>query len=163
MKPQKHKELTPDMAGMISQPLEAEKQFDFETHEFKTLKDFETWNFYARKAHREARKFDRHAQPPYPIKVPTEEFHEKVRVRFQRFDQPENVLKTVVRNKDIQWQGQLKPGSVYDLPKPVIKFLNTRSVPIFGEVQVNDGSETKTETKQVGERARFACQRLDEY
>ncbi len=138
-----------------------EAPFDFETFEIKTLADFETWNFHARKEHKKARLTDKHAQPPIPIKVPDESFHKKVTIKFQRFDQPENVLKVRLRTKEIDWRGELKPGCTYDLPLPVVKFLNKLAVPIFAEVPVMNGGDVKTETKQVGERNRFSCQLMD--
>ena len=141
----------------------ASTDFDFETFEIKTLEDIATWNAHARKAHREARKFERRAPPPYPIKVPDESFYPKVKVKFSRFDQPSNVLKTRIRNKDIDWSGQLKPGRVYELPSPVVKFLNKLSTPIFAEVEVNDGGEVIKETRQVGEQPRFSCARMEDY
>ena len=118
------------------------------TFEFKTLKDFETYNKWARRN-------------KVPVRVPGDNFHKKVKVKFQRFDQPENVLKARVRNKNIDWQGQLIPGKVYELPMPVVKWLNGISEPIYGEVKVEDGGSTKTETRQVGERSKFSCQIVD--
>lgn len=112
--------------------------------EIESLDDFDIYN-------RGARLFGR------PVKSPSEEYHEKMTVKFQRFDQPENVLKTRVRNKDIDWTGALKPGKTYDLPVPVVKFLNSLAVPIYEEVEVKDGGETVRETQQVGERPRFSC------
>lgn len=123
------------------------KDIDPETFEFKTLEDFAIFNRWARKN-------------KVPVRVPTEEFYPKVKVKFQRFDQPENVLKARVRNREIDWQGQLIPGKVYDLPKPVVRFLNRLAEPIFQEVTCTDGSALK-ETKQVGEKSRFSCQVVD--
>lgn len=140
---------------------EIEKPFDFDTFELKTIEDFKTWNLHARKAFREAKKVNPRCDPPIPVKVPDESFHKKVKVKFQRFDQPENVLKVCVHNKDISWKGQLKPGGTYELPLPVVRFLNRLSVPVFAEVKVDNGGEVKTETKQVGERSRFSCQVLE--
>lgn len=140
---------------------EAEKPFDFESHKFNTLEDFATWNYHAHKAFREAKKNNPKASPPIAVRVPDESFHKKVRVKFQRFDQPENILKVKVRTKDINWEGQLKPGKIYDLPLPVVRFINKLATPIFGEVKVDDGGDTKTETKQIGERNRFSCHLLE--
>jgi len=144
----------------IPETVEDQKPFDFDTFEIKSIEDFAVWNFHARKAHRLARMTDKHAQPPYPIRIPDERFYKKVKVMFQRFDQPENVLKVRIRNKDIDWTGQLKPGYTYELPAPVVKFLNKLAVPIFAEVKVEEG-DTRTETNQVGERSRFSCQVID--
>lgn len=140
---------------------ELEKPFDFDTCELKTLEDYAQWNLHAHKAFREAKKHNPRCDPPIPVKVPDESFHKKMKVKFQRFDQPENVLKVKCRTKDIDWIGQLKPGCTYDLPLPVIRFLNNLSVPIFAEVKVENGGETKTETRQVGERNRFSCHLLE--
>lgn len=136
---------------------EEEKPFDFQDFEFKTLEDFEIYN-------REVRKFNRtcsHERNKMKIKVPTEEFHKKVKVRFQRFDQESNVLKARVRNKEIDWTGQLIPGGVHELPIPVVKYLNRLATPVFEEVEVKDGSGKLTETVQVGEKNRFSCTVLD--
>lgn len=149
---------------VVQQTAKEEEHFDFDTFVCRTKEDIAIWNKHARKLHREARQKDKHAQPPVPIKVPTAEMHDTVRVKFQRFEQPENVLKCRVRNKDIDWTGQLMPGRIYDLPIPVVKFLNRLAVPIFAEVKVQDAAgeqTTVTETKQVGEKSRFSCQILD--
>lgn len=138
-----------------------EKPFDFDTFELKTIEDYQTWNLHAHKAFREAKKHNPRCDPPVPVRVPDESFHKKMKVKFQRFDQPENVLKVHVRNKDIDWKGQLKPGCSYELPLPVIRFLNGLSVPVFAEVKVENGGEVRTETKQVGERNRFSCHLLE--
>jgi hypothetical protein len=135
--------------------------FDFDTFELKTVEDYATWNLHAHRAFREAKKSNPKCDPPVPVRVPDESFHKKVKVKFQRFDQPENLLKVCVRNKDIDWKGQLKPGGVYDLPLPVVKFLNRLATPIFAEVRVENGGDTKTETRQVGERNRFSCHLLE--
>lgn len=146
---------------VVKKQEEKVEEFDFETFQIKTVEDIRTWNYHARKAHKEARKMDKHAQPPIPIKVPDETMYDKVRVKFQRFDQPSNILKAFLRNRDIAWKGQLKGGKTYDLCKPVVRFLNALSTPLFAEVKVEDGGETRTETRQVGEQARFSCQVLD--
>lgn len=140
---------------------ELEKPFDFDTFELKTIEDYAIWNLHARKAFREAKKHNPRCDPPIPVRVPDESFHKKMKVKFQRFDQPENVLKVKCRTKDIDWVGQLKPGCTYELPLPVIRFLNNLSVPIFAEVKVENGGETKTETRQIGERNRFSCHLLE--
>ncbi len=139
----------------------AERPFDFDSFECKTLDDIKLWNLHAHRAFREAKKHNPRCDPPIPVKVPDETFHKKMKVKFQRFDQPENVLKVCVRTANIDWRGQLKPGCSYDLPVPVINFLNKLSVPIFAEVKVENGGETKTETKQIGERNRFSCHLME--
>lgn len=125
-----------------------EPVFDPETSEITKLEHFPIYNRWARKN-------------KIPVKAPTEHFYPKYKVRFQRFDQPENVLKCRLRTSEIDWKGQLKPGNTYELPLPVIQWLNALAEPIFAEVAVNDGSGTRSETRQVGERARFSCQSMD--
>jgi hypothetical protein len=128
-------------------PIETEV-YDPEVSLPTKLEHFDIYNKWARKN-------------KVPVKVPTEDFYPKFKVRFQRFDQPDNVLKVTIHKKDISWSGQLKPGNTYNLCLPVIQFLNSRSEPIFAEVKVTDGGDTLIETRQVGERARFSCQNME--
>ncbi len=136
---------------------EKPEPFDFDTFKFETIADFGVYNAHVRKHNR----FCLHERNKLKIKVPDGSFYKKVKIKFQRFDQPENVLKVRLRNKDIDWKGQLRPGGVYELPIPVVQYLNKLAVPVFAEVKVDDGGETKTETKQVGERNRFSCNVLE--
>ena len=145
------------LRGAESPNKEKPEVFDFDSFEFKTIADFDTYNAHVRKHNR----FCLHERNKLKIKVPDESFHKKVKVKFQRFDQPENVLKVRVRNKEIDWKGQLRPGGTYELPVPVVKHLNKLAVPIFAEVKVDDGGVIKSETKQVGERNRFSCNVVD--
>lgn len=142
-------------------PADQGKPFDFDSFEFNTVEDYALWNLHAHRAFREAKKHNPRCDPPIPVRVPDEKFHKKIKVKFQRFDQPENVLKVKCRTSEIDWEGQLKPGCSYELPLPVVKFLNNLSVPIFAECKVENGGETKTETRQVGERNRFSCHLLE--
>lgn len=144
-----------------AEQVEMAKPFDFDTFELNTLEDYAVWNLHARKAFRDAKKHNPRCDPPIPVRVPDESFHKKVKVKFQRFDQPENVLKVCLRNKEIDWRGQLKPGCTYELPLPVVRHLNRLAVPIFAEVKVENGGEVRTETRQVGERNRFSCHLME--
>lgn len=136
---------------------EQREAFDFDTFQFKTVGDFDVYNAHVRKHNRTCL----HERNKMPVKIPDESFHKKVKVKFQRFDQPENILKVRVRNREIDWKGQLKAGGTYDLPIPVVKFLNNLAVPIFAEVKTEHGGAVHTETKQVGERSRFSCNVVD--
>lgn len=137
------------MASRRKEDIVVDKEFDYVTMALLNMEDYDKYNNWARKQGR-------------PVKVPTEDsgIHKKVRVKFQRFDQPENVLKSRLRTREIDWKGQLKPGKVYDLSLPVVRFLNRLATPIFEEHPIEPGSK-KTETKQVGEKSRFSCQVLD--
>ena len=135
------------MASKRKEDIVVDKDFNYLTVDFKTMDDYDKYNNWARKNSR-------------PVKVPTEDFYKKVRVKFQRFDQPENVLKARLRNREIDWRGQLKPGRIYDLAPPVIKFLNSLATPIFEDGIIEPGNDKKEPIK-VGERCRFSCQVLD--
>ena len=156
----KKKESLPEEQNEVKEVIyvrDQPKDFDFDTAELNTIEDYKIYNLHAHKAFREAKKNNPKANPPIPVKVPPASLHKQIKVKFQRFDQPENVLKACVRNQEIDWKGQLIPGKIYDLPLPVVRFLNRLATPIFAEVRVEDGGEVKTETKQVGERNRFSC------
>lgn len=145
------------MNGASVTKIEKLETFDFDNFKFETIEDFDVYNTQVRKYNR----LCTHERNKMKIKVPDESFHKKVKIKFQRFDQPQNVLKVRMRTKEIDWTGQLKPGRTYDLPIPVVKFLNKLATPIFAEVKVQDGGDTITETKQVGEDPRFSCQVVD--
>lgn len=138
-------------------PVEKIVPFDFDSFQFGNVEDFDIYNAHVRRHNRTCL----HEKNRMKIRVPTEEFYKKVKIKFQRFEQQENVLKVRIRNKDIDWKGQLKSGGTYELPVPVIKFLNNLSTPIFAEVKSEHGNATHTETKQVGEQSRFSCNVLE--
>lgn len=160
-KTQKQKEAEVVEAATLRGAEQVDKEksvpFDFDSFKFEKLEDFDVYNSHVRKHNR----LCLHERNKMSVKVPDESFYKKVKVKFQRFDQPENVLKVRIRNKDIDWKGQLKAGGTYDLPIPVVKFLNGLAVPIFAEVKSEHGSAVHTETKQVGERSRFSCNVLE--
>jgi len=131
--------------------------FDFDTFEFKTREDFDTYNVQVRKHNRACV----HERNKLKIKVPDESFYPKFKTKFFRFQQMENILKVRIRNKDIDWKGQLKSGGTYLLCMPVINFLNKLATPDFAEVKTEHGNATHTETKQVGETPRFSCNVLE--
>jgi len=159
MKKQQNPTVSLEAIRMSENP--PKEEFDFDAFECNTLEDYATWNYHAHKAFRNAKKINPKADPPIAVKIPPASMHKKVKIKFQRFDQPENLLKVRLRNKDIDWEGQIRPGGSYELPLPVVRFLNRLATPIFAEVKVEDGGEVKTETKQVGERNRFSCQVID--
>jgi hypothetical protein len=133
------------------------KPFDFESFKFEKREDFDVYNA-------EVRKYNRlciHERNKMKIKVPDESFYKKFKTKFHRFQQAENILKVRIRNKDIDWKGQLKSGGTYMLPMPVIQFLNKLATPEFAEVKTEHGSAVHTETKQVGETPRFSCNILE--
>lgn len=136
---------------------EKPQPFDFDTFKFEKIEDFDVYNAQVRKHNR----FCLHERNKMHVKVPDESFYKKVKVKFHRFQQMENVLKVRIRNKDIDWKGQLKSGGTYFLPVPVVTFLNKLAMPIFAEVKTEHGNVVHTETKQVGEEPRFSCNVLE--
>lgn len=131
--------------------------FDFEAFKIEKLEDFDVYNAQVRKHNR----LCLHERNKMKVKVPDESFYKKYKTKFYRFEQPENILKARVRNKEIDWRGQLKSGGTYQLTMPVINFLNKLATPEFKEVKTEHGSAVHTETKQVGEKPRFSCNVLE--
>lgn len=136
---------------------EKNEPFDFESFKFEKLEDFDVYNAHVRRHNRNCL----HERNKMKVKVPDESFYKLYKTKFNRFEQRENVLKVRVRNKHIDWSGQLKSGGTYMLPMPVINFLNGLATPEFAEVKVEHGSAVHTETRQVGETPRFSCAVLD--
>lgn len=122
---------------------------DLQKLPLKTIEDYKEYNMQARRA-------------GVPVKIPPAHLHKQFKIKFERFDQPDNVLKFCVVNENIDFTGQLIPGKTYVLPEPVVRHLDSRCFAVYGEVEVKDGSETKIETRQVGERSRFICRFIEQ-
>lgn len=131
--------------------------FDFENFKFEKLEDFDIYNAHVRRHNRNCV----HERNKMKVKIPDQSFYKLYKTKFVRFEQRENVLKVRVRNKEIDWSGQLKSGGTYMLPMPVINFLNRLATPEFAEVKTEHGNAVHTETKQVGETPRFSCNVLE--
>lgn len=131
--------------------------FDFDNFKFEKLEDFDVYNAQVRKHNRNCV----HERNKMKVKIPDQSFYKLYKTKFVRFEQRENVLKVRVRNKEIDWSGQLKSGGTYMLPMPVINFLNRLATPEFAEVKTEHGNAVHTETKQVGETPRFSCNVLE--
>lgn len=145
------------LQGMDVPGREKPEAFDFDSFKIETLEDFDIYNAHVRKHNR----LCLHERNKLKVKVPDESFYKLYKTKFHRFQQHENILKVRVRNKEIDWSGQLKSGGTYMLPLPVINFLNKLATPEFAEVKTEHGNATHTETKQVGETPRFSCNVLD--
>jgi hypothetical protein len=95
---------------------------------------------------------------------PEDENTKKYKCKFVRFDQPSNVLKTARRKATktavYSWEGELMSGGVYELPRFVIEFLNTRVEPIYAQVHKQGGHNNEMITERIGEKPRFSCQML---
>ena len=93
-----------------------------------------------------------------PVKFPPIEMHKHRKVRFTRSDnQRGNPLS--VRRRDgeslIDFHMILEDGKEYDLPVPIINFINKLGVPRYKEVKYPDGT---SETVFSHNEMRFACQ-----
>ncbi len=152
----KEKEAEMVEAAMLKRD-DKEEPFDFDSFKIEKLEDFEIYNAQVRKHNRQCV----HERNKMRVKVPDASFYKLYKCKFHRFQQHENVLKVRVRNKQIDWTGQLKSGGTYMLPLPVIEFLNKLATPEFAEVKVEHGNAVHTETKQVGETPRFSCNVLE--
>jgi len=88
------------------------------------------------------------------------------RVKFMRNDQPQNPMNSrltkVVVNKEknidelVDWRGTLVPGQVYELPEPVVDFINSRSEPTYGE-RPDPENPRQSITTIIGEKQRCYC------
>lgn len=136
---------------------EKPEHFDFDNFKIEKLEDFDVYNAHVRKHNR----LCLHERNKMKIKVPDESFYKLYKTKFNKFEQRENVQKIRIRNKEIDWEGQLKSGGTYMLPLPVINFLNNLATPEFAEVKSEHGNATHTETKQIGEIPRFSCSVLE--
>lgn len=145
------------MEGFRMRQEDKSEPFDFDNFKFEKIEDFDVYNDHVRKHNRNCI----HERNKMKVKVPDESFYKLYKTKFVRFEQRENVLKVRVRNKQIDWKGQLKSGGTYMLPMPVINFLNNLATPEFAEVKTEHGNATHTETKQVGETPRFSCNVLE--
>jgi hypothetical protein len=145
------------MEAVRMQNEDKNEAFDFDNFKFEKLEDFDIYNAQVRKHNRNCI----HERNKMKVKIPDESFYKLYKTKFVRFEQRENVLKVRVRNKEIDWSGQLKSGGTYMLPMPVINFLNRLATPEFAEVKTEHGNAVHTETKQVGEIPRFSCNVLE--
>lgn len=145
------------LKGVMVPGMDKPEAFDFETFKCEKIEDFAVYNAQVRKHNRNCL----HERNKMKVRVPDESFYKLYKTKFHRFQQQENVLKVRVRNREIDWTGQLKSGGTYMLPMPVINFLNKLATPDFAEVKVEHGNAIHTETKQVGETPRFSCNVLE--
>lgn len=98
-------------------------------------------------------RLDKSRKPP--VKIP-EWTGPLVKVKFQRNDQPDNPMTIKLRNHLIDWEDTLHPGREYELPQPVIDFINSRKEPKYAEMQ-DPKNPRQTITNVVGEKQRCYC------
>lgn len=100
-----------------------------------SLRDYRLYNERARKENKRL-KINR-----YPIKQCPEELHPTQRVRITRVDgQAANPIPVYVSNHLIDYRKTLIPGNIYDIPKCVLHFLETRGHPVWTWVEGKNGT-----------------------
>ena len=101
-----------------------------------SLREYRLYNERARKENKKLR-INR-----YPIKQCPVELHPTQRVRITRVDgQGENVIPVFLSNHLIHYEKKLVPGEVYDIPKCVLHFLETRGHPVWKWFDAKNGAK----------------------
>jgi len=120
---------------------------DLEDMPLNSIEDYKAYNKMARKQRK-------------PVKFVPHDLFPKQRVRFIRSDnQPSNPLKLRFRSGEymIDFQKTLKPGEVYELPIPVIDYLNNLKEARYKQIKYPDG---RAETVLDYHKHRFSCQAI---
>lgn len=120
---------------------------DLEDMPLTSIEDYKAYNKMARKLRK-------------PVKFVPHNFFPKQKVRFIRSDnQRNNPLKLRFRSGEymLDFQQTLKPGEVYDLPIPVIDYLNNLKEARYKQIKYPDG---RAETVLDYHKHRFSCQAI---
>ena len=112
-----------------------------------SLRDYRLYNEEARKLNKKFRECR------YPIKQCPVELHPKQRVKVETTDGTRNPIPAYLSNHLIHFDQKLTPGQVYDLPECIISYLAEKGYPIWGWVNLPDGSK---ETRQIDKKPRFS-------
>jgi len=126
--------------------VEAEK-LPIEEMPLETLRDYRLYNEEARKANKKLRVCR------YPIKQCPPELHPKQRVKIDTTDGSRNPIPVFLSNHLIHYDEKLTPGKIYDIPECVLSYLSDKGNPIWGWVNLPDGSK---ETRQIDKKPRFS-------
>lgn len=113
--------------------------------ELETLDDYREYNKEAR-------------ENGWRLRYPPAKLHETKKVKVMRLDgQGNNVIRvrlaTLAHGMEIDYDGKIVPGEVYDLPLPIIKHLESKSYPQYEERKNPDGT---SETVFTHDTPRFA-------
>lgn len=112
-----------------------------------TLRDYRLYNEEARKLNKKLRVCR------YPIKQCPVELHPKQRIKIDTTNGSRNPIPVFISNHLIHFDEDLIPGKVYDLPECIISYLAEKGNPIWGWVNLPDGSK---ETRQLDKTPRFS-------
>ncbi len=124
-----------------------ETKVPIEEMPLNTIRDYRLYNEEARKLNKKLRICR------YPIKQCPVELHPKQRIVFRRNDQPSNALQVFLSNHLIHYDETLIPGKTYDLPECIVHHLSEKGNPVWGWVDLPDGSR---ETRVVNKEPRFS-------
>ena len=141
---------------MIDTVLEEVKKekLPIEEMPLETMRDYRLYNEEARKLNKKLRMCR------YPIKPCPVELHPKIRVKFQRMDQPSNPLPVYKSDDIIDFKETLIPGQVYDLPEYIVHYLSEKGNPVWERYTKKDGSE---DTRMSHKIPKYSLQKVWSY
>jgi hypothetical protein len=113
----------------------------------ESIRDYRLYNEEARRINKKLRTCR------YPIKQCPVELHPKQRVRIDTTNGSRHPIPVYLSNYLIHFDEKLTPGKEYDLPECVIHYLSEKGNPIWGWVNLADGSK---ETRQIDRTPRFS-------
>lgn len=123
------------------------EKLSIEQMPLETLRDYRLYNEEARKLNKKLKLCK------YPIKQCPVELHPTQRVTISNNDKSTHPIKVFLSNHLIHYDETLKAGGTYDLPQCVVSHLTSRGYPVWGYVDLPDGTR---ETKQVNKTPRFS-------
>lgn len=126
--------------------IQEENKVSIDDMPLETLRDYRLYNDEARKLNKKARMC-KHLIKQCPV-----ELHPKQRVKLDTSDGSRHPIPVFVSNHLIHFDEKLTPGKVYDLPECIVAYLAEKGNPIWGWVNLPDGSK---ETRQIDKRPRF--------
>lgn len=140
-RPRKNIESKEDMEALLEK--EEQKKLPIEDMPLETLRDYRLYNEEARKLNKKLRVCR------YPIKQCPVDLHPTQRVKFGNNDKSTHDVLIHVSNHLIHFSKKLTPGQIYDLPQCIVSYLSEKGYPVWGWVNLRDGSkETRVLTKQ---------------
>jgi hypothetical protein len=124
-----------------------EAKVNIEDMPLTCLREYRLYNEEARKLNKKLRVCR------YPIKQCPIELHPKVRVKFGNNDKSMHPVAVMLSNHLIHYDEKLEPGKTYDLPECIVHYLSEKGYPIWGWVNLKDGSK---ETRVLNKVPRFS-------
>ncbi len=112
----------------------------------ETIRDYRLYNEEARRENKKLKLVR------YPIKQCPIELHPKQRVKVDTTNGSRHPIPVFISNHNIHFDEKLVPGRIYDLPECIVDYLTTKGNPVWGWVNLPDGSK---ETRQIDRTPRF--------